>query len=72
VFVLADSFFEFARRCSLNPPLDPQTVGLSIGGRAVPDYGAPFNQLRLELARCWRYQNHAGCKNSLLDSNSYI
>jgi hypothetical protein len=42
VFVLANSLFEFAQRCGLNPPLDPQTAGLSIEGRAVPDYGAPF------------------------------
>ena len=43
VFVLADSLFEFAPCCGLTPPLDPQAAGLSIEGRAVPDYGAPFN-----------------------------
>jgi hypothetical protein len=43
VFVLADSLFEFAPYRGLTPPLDPQAAGLSIEGRAVPDYGAPFN-----------------------------
>jgi len=45
VFVLSDSLFEFAPCRGLTPPLDPQTAGLSIEGRAVPDYGAPFNFL---------------------------
>jgi hypothetical protein len=40
-----DSFFELAQSHGLNPPLDPQAAGLSIEGRAVPDYGAPFNYL---------------------------
>jgi hypothetical protein len=47
VFFLADSFFEFAQCCGLTPPLDPQAAGLSFEGRAVPDYGAPFNFLAL-------------------------
>ena len=43
VFVLKDSFLEFAQNCGLNPPLDPRPGGLSIEGRTVPDYGTPFN-----------------------------
>jgi hypothetical protein len=31
--------------CGLIPPLDLQVAGLSIEGRAVPDYGAPFKFL---------------------------
>jgi hypothetical protein len=54
VFVIADSLFEFAPYCGLNPPLDPQAVGLSIEGRAVPDYGAPFNFLQRGRARAPR------------------
>ena len=49
VFVLADSLIEFARRRGLNPPLDPQPTELSTEGRAVPDYGAPFNIAILSL-----------------------
>ena len=45
VFVLVKSLFGLAQCCGLNPPLDPQAAGLSIEGRAVPDYGAPFNFL---------------------------
>jgi hypothetical protein len=43
VFPLLASFFELAQSRGLNPPLDPQAAKLSIEGRAVPDYGAPFN-----------------------------
>jgi hypothetical protein len=43
VFHLLELFSRFAQRCGLIPPLDPQAAGLSIEGRAVPDYGAPFN-----------------------------
>jgi hypothetical protein len=49
VFVEADSLIEFARRRGLNPPLDPQPTELSTEGRAVPDYGAPFNIAILSL-----------------------
>jgi hypothetical protein len=45
VFLLEDPILESAQHCSLNPPLDPQAAGLSIEGRAVPDYGAPFEFL---------------------------
>ena len=42
MFVLVKSLFGLAQCCGLNPPLDPQAAALSIEGRAVPDYGAPF------------------------------
>jgi hypothetical protein len=42
-----DSLFELAQSIGLNPPLDPQAAGLGTEGRAVPDYGTPFNFLRL-------------------------
>jgi len=38
-------FSSWLRFCGLNPPLDPQAAELSIEGRAVPDYGAPFDFL---------------------------
>ena len=43
VFLPEDPFLESAQCRGLTPPLDPQAAALSIGGRAVPDYGAPFN-----------------------------
>ena len=43
VFLPKDPFLESAQCRGLTPPLDPQAAALSIGGRAVPDYGAPFN-----------------------------
>ena len=51
MFVLAESLFEFAPCRRPNPPLDPQAAGLSTEGRAVPDYGAPFNFLQRGRAR---------------------
>jgi hypothetical protein len=36
-------FSSWLRFCGLNPPLDPQAAAMSPEGRAVPDYGAPFN-----------------------------
>jgi hypothetical protein len=45
VFVLVKSLFWLAQGRGLNPPLDPQAAGLGIEGRAVPDYGSPFNFL---------------------------
>jgi len=47
VFVSVDLLFEFAQCCGLTPPLDPQVAALSIEGRAVPDYGSPFNFLEV-------------------------
>jgi hypothetical protein len=67
VFVLVDSVFEFAQCCGLTPPLDSQAAWLSFEGRAVPDYGAPFNFLAksacpaspslVEPASCRRFTN---------------
>ena len=51
VFMLVKSLFGLAQRCGLNPPLDPQAAGLSIEGRAVPDYGAPFNFLAVKAGQ---------------------
>jgi hypothetical protein len=39
------AFLKFAQRRALTPPLDPQGAASSTEGRAVPDYGAPFNFL---------------------------
>ena len=43
MFVFVDSFFEFAQSPRPDSTPGPQAAGLSIEGRAVPDYVAPFN-----------------------------
>ncbi len=39
-------YFKFAQHCSLtSSPGSPRLRNLSIEGRSVPDYGAPFNYI---------------------------